>query len=276
VFSPYYARSRKLGAPADPCDHCTLNVALYGKGARRWTMTERGRHDLKQSAAELCIGPSALHADALKLSIGIVEKTALMQSNVIGLVTVEPQILAGFEAMLDEEAKHIWCPLAPKVHVEVRLENPSLSWSGVGYLDMNRGSEPLEDGFSTWNWSRANLKSGSTVIYDIRRRSGDALQLGLHIDGSGTANEANFPFAQKLPRTAMWRMPRETRSDRAATVRVARTLEDTPFYSRSVLSTELRGERTLAMHESLSLDRLRTSVVQTMLPYRMPREERKA
>ena len=34
VFSPWYARSRAaasaVGAKADPLEHCTMNVALYG------------------------------------------------------------------------------------------------------------------------------------------------------------------------------------------------------------------------------------------------------
>ncbi|MFN5903357.1 MAG: aminoacyl-tRNA hydrolase [Novosphingobium sp.] len=42
VFSPYYAWAHGRGN-GDPDDHCSLNVCLYGPGARRWTMTERGR-----------------------------------------------------------------------------------------------------------------------------------------------------------------------------------------------------------------------------------------
>ena len=35
VFSPYYAWARRRG-PADPQNHCALNVALYGPGGNRW------------------------------------------------------------------------------------------------------------------------------------------------------------------------------------------------------------------------------------------------
>jgi carotenoid 1,2-hydratase len=49
------------------------------------------------------------------------------------------------------------------------------------------------------------------------------------------------------------------------------TLEDSPFYTRSVLSTHLLGEPATAMHESLSLDRFSTAWVQLMVPFRMPR-----
>ena len=39
VFSPYYAIARRQG-PADPMNHCCINVALYGRPAR-FAMTDR-------------------------------------------------------------------------------------------------------------------------------------------------------------------------------------------------------------------------------------------
>ena len=52
---------------------------------------------------------------------------------------------------------------------------------------------------------------------------------------------------------------------------VRQTLEDTPFYSRSVIETGLFGEQVTAVHESLSLDRFQAPWVQAMLPFRIPR-----
>ena len=52
---------------------------------------------------------------------------------------------------------------------------------------------------------------------------------------------------------------------------MVRTLEDAPFYARSVVSAKLLGEHVTLMHESLSLDRFRMPMVQAMLPFRMPR-----
>ena len=66
-------------------------------------------------------------------------------------------------------------------------------------------------------------------------------------------------------------MPRATRSEVEGGAKVAATLEDTPFYARSLLSTKLFGETAPAVHESLSLDRFRTPIVKMMLPYKMPR-----
>ena len=56
----------------------------------------------------------------------------------------------------------------------------------------------------------------------------------------------------------------------AADLSVVKTLEDTPFYSRSVLS----GDHAM-MHESLDLDRFSKTWVQCLLPFRMPRFPRR-
>jgi carotenoid 1,2-hydratase len=48
-------------------------------------------------------------------------------------------------------------------------------------------------------------------------------------------------------------------------------MESAPFYARTLISTHLLGQQGLAIHESLSLDRFRSGLVQAMLPFRMPR-----
>jgi carotenoid 1,2-hydratase len=73
-----------------------------------------------------------------------------------------------------------------------------------------------------------------------------------------------------LPST-LWRVERRTRVDAQSSARVIATLEDTPFYARSVLETKLLGETATAMHESLCLDRFNSRWVQTLLPFRIPR-----
>ena len=57
----------------------------------------------------------------------------------------------------------------------------------------------------------------------------------------------------------------------AAVPSVVETLEDTPFYARSVIEAEILGHRVTAMHESLDMRRFCAPVVQAMLPFRMPR-----
>jgi carotenoid 1,2-hydratase len=90
---------------------------------------------------------------------------------------------------------------------------------------------------------------------------------------TATGRAAAFPPPPRheLGRTAIWRIPRATRAEVPDGAGLAATLEDTPFYARSVLRTRLLGEATTAVHESLELDRFALPIVQAMLPFRMPR-----
>ncbi|MEM9171031.1 MAG: carotenoid 1,2-hydratase, partial [Pseudomonadota bacterium] len=67
------------------------------------------------------------------------------------------------------------------------------------------------------------------------------------------------------------RVKRRTRSAAGAAPRVVKTLEDTPFYSRSVVRSRLFGADRIGVHESLSGPRLRNPAVKMLLPFRMPR-----
>jgi carotenoid 1,2-hydratase len=64
---------------------------------------------------------------------------------------------------------------------------------------------------------------------------------------------------------------RGTQCEAGHQARVVETLEDTPFYARSLVETRLAGETATCVHESLSLDRFDSRIVQLMLPFRMPR-----
>jgi carotenoid 1,2-hydratase len=264
VFSPYYAWARRRGR-GDPEDHCALNVALYG-ARKRWTMTERGRGALERDAAHLRIGPSALVWDGTSLTVRIDEIALPLPARVRGEVRLFPLAMPGRELALDAAGRHVWSPLAPLARVEVALERPALRWSGAGYLDANRGAAPLEDDFARWDWSCARLRDGAAVLYDAQPRAGADRVLALRFAADGGCEQFAPPPRAALPRT-FWRVARATRGD--ATVR--QTLEDTPFYARSLLDARLFGEAAVSVHESLSLDRFRAPLVQAMLPFRMPR-----
>ena len=130
--------------------------------------------------------------------------------------------------------------------------------------------EPLEAAFSGWHWSRASLKNGVVVLYDVNRRRGSPLSLAIRFDPSGNAEHFVPPPLVSLPRTG-WRLARATRADAGHSSSVIETLEDAPFYARSALATQLLGERATAIHESLSLQRFNKSWVRLLLPFRMPR-----
>lgn len=278
VFSPYYAAARRRApGAADPLDHCAINVALYGEHGHRWAMTERGRTAVQRDAARLAIGPSALAWDGAVLTVRIDEVTVPWPSRLRGSVRLYPSAFTGCSFALDAEGQHHWQPIAPSARVEVDLERPGLRWQGAGYLDSNHGAVPLEQGFRGWQWSRADLGAQrSLVLYDTEPCSGPATSLALQFEPNGTVR--GCPVAQVAPvaplRGTGWRMTRSTRSDAGTTARVLQTLEDAPFYARSLVESTWCGQPVKAVHESLSLQRFSHRVVQCMLPFRMPRMTR--
>ena len=269
VFSPYYAWARRQGRP-DPLHHCALNVALYGRAGPSWSCTERGRSRLDRAADGLQIGPSSLSWVGSALEIRIDEVTAPLPSRLRGIVRLHPPAISDHVFDLDAAGLHRWWPMAPCARVEVALDSPDLRWSGHGYLDSNDGDEPLADAFAHWHWSRAALPGGTAVLYDVTRRTGEKASVALRFGPSGQVTDEEPPAAAALPRS-LWRVSRETRADAGHAPAVRHTLEDGPFYARSVLRSRLFGENVTAMHESLSLDRFRAPWVQAMLPFRMPR-----
>jgi carotenoid 1,2-hydratase len=280
VFSPYYAWQRRRGV-ADPQNHCAVNLALYRPdrpGGKRWAMTERGRAALARDATHLRIGPSALawHDDGAQrgLHVTIDETTVPFPSRLRGRLHVRPLAVMHDSYVLDARGRHRWHPIAPLARVEVEFTAPALRWQGEAYLDSNFGDAPLEADFARWDWSRAHLPGGRVaVFYDVTRRDGSPHGLALQFDAAGTVRPIEPPPHAPLGRTG-WRVERGTRSDAGAPARVLKTLEDTPFYARSLVRSQLHGEPATAVHESLSLARFASPIVQAMLPFRMPRRSR--
>lgn len=250
-------------------NHCALNVALYGEGARRWSMTERSARHCSRDRVHFCIGPSQLHWDGQALHIDICEVGMPIPHPIRGRVTVHPQQLLSFSIPLEVSGRHRWGPIAPQARIEVELEHPRLRWKGHAYLDSNEGDEPIDRGFRHWDWSRGDLKDGSTVvIYDIEPDDPSGHVLALRFMADGQVRHFEAPAQKRLPRTG-WRIERRMRSD--GPVKVIDQLEDTPFYQRCVLSSDLLGETVTCFHETLDVPRLINPLVQGMLPWRMPR-----
>jgi carotenoid 1,2-hydratase len=269
VFSPYYKKSgRNI-----PLDHSCLNIALYGKGAR-WVMTERGAGDTRQERDALNIGPSAMRWERDRLIIDIEERDIRLgipwRRRVKGQIILHPEMFNERSFKLDPAGRHCWQAIAPRARIEVKMEQPDIAWNGSGYLDSNHGSEPIEDGFQSWHWSRAHVGKQVAVIYEGKRRDGSHFASALRFDASGTPQEVELPLVAPLPRT-WWMMERQTRADRGH-ASVIKTWEDSPFYARTALSARMWGEPVIAVQESISLDRLVNPVIQAMLPYKMPRE----
>jgi len=175
--------------------------------------------------------------------------------------------------LLDERGRHRWTPFGPCGRIEVDLACPNLRWEGAGYWDSNEGSEPLEDAFESWTWSRASLPERTVVLYDLKPRASAPRTLALSFDRHAQASEIPVPPRTTLRATG-WRVGRDTRADSGFVPSVRTTFEDAPFYSRSLLDTHLLGQPVAAIHESLELDRFSSRWVQCLLPFRMPRSAR--
>ena len=271
VFSPYYARARARSRwrMADPLEHCAINVAIYGPRADAWVMSEYGPAEVERAADRFQVGRSSMAWEGDCLVVRFDERTPVLGQRVAGVVRLYPSALPAAPVHIDSRGRHTWWGVAPHARVEAELTHPALRLRGTGYHDANCGEEPLEAAFLDWNWSRASLPDRATVLYDARRVDGSALQLGRVFHADGRVESLVAPRSVELGRTR-WLLPRSTRTD-GAEAKVVRTLEDTPFYARSELRTSLGGQRMAAVHESLSLGRFCSPVVQTLLPFRIRR-----
>jgi carotenoid 1,2-hydratase len=106
------------------------------------------------------------------------------------------------------------------------------------------------------------------VLYDIQRKDSTSQVLAYRFHQQGHVSEFEAPPTKALPKT-LWAIPRRMRSD--SEVRIQQQLEDTPFYQRAILQSELLGETVESFHETLNVPRLTSKIVQAMLPWRMPR-----
>ncbi|APR83587.1 Hydroxyneurosporene dehydrogenase [Minicystis rosea] len=272
VFSPFYFAARaQNGGRADPLAFPALNVALYTPRGDHWVLTERTPRTLSRSASELSMGPSVARWEGGALVIDLDERTAPIPRRLAGTIRLHPETSGGESITLDAHGRHRWCPIAPSARAEVELRHPSLRFRGHAYLDANGGDEPLENGFRSWTWARVSSARGAVITYDVVRRDESRRTITRAFDASSRYRSA-FPFATIAAPPTLWRMKRDLHADHGAAPRIVRTLEDTPFYARSLVHTRFFGEPAVGTHETLSLDRFRTRWVQFMLPYRMRRE----
>ena len=271
VFSPYYHRARRRGVAAAEA-HCAFNTILYGPGSRkRWSMTERSESALERSSDTYALGPSRIHWDGHSLTAAVDERCVPFPRRMRGTIRITPEVMTGHSLQLDRAGHHRWHPIAPLAHVEIDFPGLRTRWSGHGYLDSNDGTEPLADGFTGWDWTRLRMDNDECVVrYEAREHQRQPHRLALRFTNDGSLiNEASSP-AGRLATTSVWRMPRRMPSG-GDPHQLLRTLEDTPFYARSLLEATIDGQHGRGLHESLCMQRFTRPWVQTLLPFRMPR-----
>lgn len=274
VFSPFYFSEKKRSNAANPLDFAAFNVAVYGPGVDRWTFTERTAATVLSDAVSLSIGKSRIIAEQEGvIQIDIDETSPKLRRPVKGTVRIRFAHSHRTIFFLDHHGRHKWHPIAPRAAMEVNLSEPGLCFKGSAYHDMNWGAVPLESDFIDWSWSRHALSDQTVVFYDGRHLDNQSFSIGARFDDEGHMNEIQSrPGIQQLPATRLWRCPRPIRSDCGP--RLIRTLENSPFYARSLVETALFGETTVpTVHETLRLNRFVEPATQFMLPFRIRREK---
>ncbi|MEE2786746.1 MAG: carotenoid 1,2-hydratase [Myxococcota bacterium] len=258
----------------DPAEFCTLNFALHGPdGVDSWVFSEFSSADIKRSQDDFCLGETAITRTESGLHVELNARTKPffqwgMPPQIRGSLTLTPEAEYGHIVHLDRHRRHRWFGLAPRARIRVKLTEPKVEFEGSAYHDANQGLEPLEDGFQSWQWSRAELHDGTAVLYDTIERTGDQHLSGRLYRPDGTIEEMDPPKSVTL-RRGRWGVRRGTRTDADGTPTVLKTLVDAPFYTRSLIETQLRGESVISMHESVDLDRFSAGWVRFLLPWKI-------
>ncbi len=269
VFSPYWARARRGGGVASGLDFSTFNVALQTRGRAHWALTERSSTSVVRSADHLSIGRSHLEQRGDDVIATIDERSAPWGTPVRGTVRLVPASRSDSRFELDPHGLHAWSPLVPSARIEVDFTEPRLRFCGTGYLDKNEGAGPLEDTFASWSWSRLSDGRDASISYDVSLRDGSERLLSLRTR-QGQLEQGEVTPSALLPSTRFG-LARSVRSEAAHVdpPRLVRTLEDGPFYARSMVEAKVGGRPAFGIHEAVSLDRFRASWVQWLLPFRM-------
>ncbi|MAD95417.1 MAG: carotenoid 1,2-hydratase [Rhodobacteraceae bacterium] len=266
VFSPWYHWSGR----GNPANNCCINVATYGPQGR-FAMTDRGESALQRSKDALIIGPSQMVWQNDQLVIDINEVSSLpLISRMRGQIRVVPSAVTSVELPLTIDGAHVWRPFAPTARISVDLEAKGWQFDGHGYFDSNFGTRALEKDFSYWTWGRFPTEDGSTCFYDADRRDGTRLDASIAFDINGLASRVDAPPRTPFKRT-MWALRRETRADEGVVPRQIKPMLDAPFYSRSVVETQVNGEVVRGVHEALDLNRYRRPLLKPLLAVRVPR-----
>jgi carotenoid 1,2-hydratase len=269
VFSPAYRKARKRANAegANPLDFCTMNVALYNKsGQQVWALTETAK--VARSPIHLTIGKSTLALSGNTLLLSIDEQAASGSKVIRGTVEIDLRDVLNHSFDLNGDGKHTWRPIQPTARCQVSLESPAVRFSGAAYVDSNHGTEALEDGFTRWNWSRATSAEGvSWISYETESKNE---KRALHLFHSeGALERVIAPAAVTRLSKGSYGLVSTGRID---TLESVQTLEDSPFYARSLVTGQIGSHTVTMVHEHVDLERFAKPWVQFLIPFRMRKE----
>ena len=269
VFSPRYYRDRQRSV-GKPLEHCGVNVALYRPGGDQWVMTHYGAQHVTQAPEQLTIGNNAIEPEGDRVRIQLDDRTApfprLTSQPLRGHIDLHLPCAPHTPVELGEQ--HVWQPIAPVAHADVHLTDPNLKFSGHAYHDFNAGSRGLEEDFVSWNWSRASDGDSTRIVYDVSHRAAPASRFGMQYNKDGT-HEVSAPEDVRALKSGLWGVKRQLRTYADEQVTQVRSLEDSPFYTRSWLRTQRGGRTREVMHESIDLNRYAQNWTRFLIGFRM-------
>ncbi len=267
MFSPTYYKSRQQQPQTAADSVCAVNAVLYRRRGSAWALTEARPESIERSADSFALSGSRIERNADSLVVHLDERTAVWGRPLRGRVRIDIEYGAPTPYRLDQAGDHHWWPIGAKASAEVELDVPAVRFRGSAYHDCNFGQVPLEESFESWNWSRADVGDDVCIVYDVRERDGSEAPLGLRLRPGGV-EPLCADVVSVLPRR-FWGMDGSARAQ--GETRVIRSLEDAPFYTRSLLQTSFDGRHCTAMHESLSMTKFVKPWVQFLLPFRTRR-----
>ena len=216
VFSPAAWRAARSGHL--PLSHCAVNFAFYQGGKRRaWVFSTYEGATL--SGDTLRIGASQMRYTDNSLDIDIDDRQAPRGKAVRARFTLEATAPASPVIALDD-TRHAWRVLAPRARATLDFSGHH---AGVGYHDMNWGTEPLGGGLAGWRWSRVHGQVSSDIVFDLGREA-------IRVTAADTQTSVTREAAPRpaLARSA-WGLPLPTT---IGSLPVGQTLERSPFYAR--------------------------------------------
>jgi carotenoid 1,2-hydratase len=271
VFSPAYRQERLNPTGLSPYDFSTFNISLKSPVGNRFCLTEHRREHVAVSDKTFRVGKNQATFGSDRLTLDLDDMATPLPFRMRGEAVIEFQN-RGAESpiLLDDAGRHRWQPIASAARARIRLTEPNLSFEGTAYVDSNEGDEPLEDAFTSWQWSRT-VKEGSadaSIQYDCTFRDGTSRRRLFHSPHGYVEEQAHVIGALSSLGNTLFRMPRELPLEGRVTKQT--TLLDAPFYSRTALRTiDQSGHEANVVHESLDLARFVNPWVQRALPYRM-------
>lgn len=276
VFSALYADRLAAGEQASPWDHPMVNLALYRRGRRiAWVFSEYPREELRigREGLDLAIAGSRVvrTRDGYDLEVHDDDLPRGRPMDLRARFTPTSAAVHLPTPSLDARGRHFWGSPAPACRVDVACDALGLRWSGHGYHDVNRGTEPLHEGFRRWSWGRAMVNGHLGLYYDAIDRDGRRLHHAHGRDGwmDGATTVVDTSLTPWLVRTPQ-RYRAATQSD-ALLVERTGTWESSPFYLRHPARFGTPAGTGIGICEHVDLERFASPFVRQMLRYRIYR-----